>query len=135
MNSSRSHSQIFTETPLQTKLGIMENMKIYTINAPDNYTHLLGDLPEGVEVLSKTDRKVELVHIFTSSKDTLPIFLKAAVNHIFSISAVWVSWPRDDSESDLSEQLIKSIALSCNLKDVKFTIIDEDWNGIMFRIA
>jgi hypothetical protein len=132
MNQSK-HSKVFTETALKDKLGISIDMKIYTINAPTDYVDLLGDLPEGVVILTQTERKVDFVHIFVTGKDSLPIFVKAGKNHLYNLGALWVSWPRDGEKTNLSEQLIKSIGFQLGLKDEKSTIINEDWNGIMFR--
>lgn len=133
MNQNK-HSQVFTETALIDKLGISVDMKIFTINAPENYTTMLGELPEGVEILSQTERKVDFVHIFVSGKDSLPLFLKAGVNHMYSMGALWVSWPRDEEKTNLTEQFIKSVGFQIGLKDEKSTIINEDWDGIMFRL-
>lgn len=133
--TNNTHSKVFTETTLQKKLGVVEEMKIFTINAPDNYVEMLGDLPEGVEILTKTDRKVDMVHIFASSKETLKTFLKVAVRHVYSMGSIWVSWPRNEETTPLSKQTIKLLANHLDLKDEKSVIVDEFWDGVMFRFS
>jgi hypothetical protein len=132
MNQNK-HPKVFTETALIDKLGVSVDMKIYTINAPDGYTDMLGNLPDGVEILTQTERKVDFVHIFVTNKDSLPIFMKAGVNHLYSMGALWISWPREEDKTNLTEQFIKSTGFQLGLKDEKSTIINDDWSGIMFR--
>lgn len=123
---------VYTSTPATTKLGILEGMKVYVINPPDNYTDLLGKLPEGVEILTKTDRKVECVKIFINKNSDLKEQLLDAKNHLFSVGMIWVCFPKEEQDS-LLEQHIKPIAHSVALKDEKFILIDDYWSGILFK--
>ena len=49
---------------------------------------------------------------------------------------VWVSWPKKSSGivSDLSDVVVRQIALPLGLVDIKVCAIDENWSGLKFVI-
>lgn len=132
-HQTKQYTQVFTETPLITRLGLTEGMKLILINHPSDYITTLGDLPEDCEIVTLTQNKAEMVQVFVKSLDELETLVPEAVKHMYSMSVLWISWYRDPSLTTLNDQSIKSFAHSLSLKDEKFTNIGSDWNGIMFR--
>ena len=60
----------YSKTPLAQKLGIKPNTRIALLNAPADYMITLGDLPDGVTVLSALDNSLDLIQWFgTASSD------------------------------------------------------------------
>jgi hypothetical protein len=49
---------------------------------------------------------------------------------------IWVSWPKKSSQvaSDLSEPIIRDLALKSGLVDVKVCAVDATWSGLKLVI-
>ena len=49
---------------------------------------------------------------------------------------VWVSWPKKASgvATDLSDVVVREMALAAGLVDIKVCAIDEIWSGLKFVI-
>ena len=77
---------------MRKKLGIKEGSYVLTVNAPDNYAHLLAPLPEGVTISDKVKLPVDIVHIFTNTFEELLQTLAVARLTITQDGAIWVSW-------------------------------------------
>ena len=51
-------------------------------------------------------------------------------------AAIWVSWPKKSSKvpTDLTEDVIREIALPMGLVDIKVCAVDEVWSGLKLVI-
>ena len=61
----------YSGTPLAKKLGIKEGFVVLTVNAPDDYDDLVAPLPAEVTVPDSPRVDVDLIHLFTNSRDEL----------------------------------------------------------------
>ena len=121
---------------LGQKLGIKSWMRVKTRNAPGRYQQLLGPLPGDVVISTRLRGPVDLVHIFTIARANLTAELHRAVADIHQDGAIWVSWPKKSSgvETDLTEDVIRDVALPMGLVDVKVCAVDETWSGLKLVI-
>jgi hypothetical protein len=55
-------------------------------------------------------------------------------DRLVSNGMLWVAWPKKTSgvESDLSEDIVRSIGLEAGLVDVKVCAVDNTWSGLKF---
>ena len=126
----------YSGTPLAKKLGIKPGMRVFVDDAPENYRELLAPLPENVAFVSKPEKGLDLVHIFTTSKKELGSKLKRYLKLIKSNGVIWVSWPKKASkvETDLTEDVVRELALATVLVDVKVCAVDDVWSGLKLVI-
>lgn len=82
----------YSGTPLAKKLGIEDGFYVLTVNAPDDYRNLLEPLPDAVEISDATRSGVDLIHLFTNSRDELFGELAECVSLIKQDGSIWVSW-------------------------------------------
>lgn len=49
---------------------------------------------------------------------------------------IWISWPKKSAkiETDLTEDVIRNIALKNGLVDIKVCAVDETWSGLKLVI-
>ena len=49
---------------------------------------------------------------------------------------IWVSWPKKSSgvSSDITEDVVREVALPLGLVDVKVCAVDETWSGLKLVI-
>ena len=126
----------YSGTPLFQKLGIKESMLIGLINEPPYYIDLLSPLPENVTFSKTTKHGFHIVHLFTKSKSDLKTQLPKLMKKIVQEGMIWVSWPKKSSliNTDITEDVIRQIALPLGLVDVKVCAIDETWSGLKLVI-
>jgi hypothetical protein len=121
---------------LAQKLGIKSWGRVKTRNAPANYQQLLGPLPNDVLVSPRVRKPVDFVHVFAIARAQLVAELKRALTEIEQDGAVWVSWPKMASgvRTDITEDVIRAVALPMGLVDVKVCAVDQTWSGLKLVI-
>ena len=126
----------YSQTPLPQKLGIKPGLTVVTINAPTNYRRLLGTTPQGVTFSDRLKPDSDLVHIFIRKRSQLANRLPVLREKIADTGIVWVSWPKRSSgvPTDVTEDVIRDIALPLGFVDVKVCAIDETWSGLKLMI-
>ncbi len=124
----------YSGTPLVKKLGIKEGFKIRLINKPKNYSVLIGEFPPGAKIIKAG--KADFVHLFTKSRAELKSKLIKNLKSIEQNGIIWVSWPKKASkiETDISEDVIRDIALPMGLVDIKACAVDDIWSGLKLVI-
>ena len=122
----------YSGTPLAKKLGIGEGSRMLAVDAPDDYDDLVAPLPPGVTRVARLDAKTDVVHLFTRSKAQLAKALAGYRARMRPDCAIWVSWPKKASgvETDITEDVIRSVALPMGLVDVKVCAVDATWSGL-----
>lgn len=124
----------YSGRPLIEKLGLKAGAKAAFVDAPKHYRGLLGDLPEGVRLLSRPGKDMDFVHFFTASLRRLHRRLPALKRSLARNGTLWISWPKKSSRlpADLAESDVRSAGLAAGLVDVKICAVDEDWSGLKF---
>jgi len=93
-------------------------------------------MPEDIRVNDNKKGGYDLVHFFAKSTKELSIILPGLKNEIVQNGMIWVSWPKKSAKiaTDISENLIRDLGLSCGLVDIKVCAVDEEWSGLKFVI-
>ncbi|HEY2867429.1 MAG TPA: hypothetical protein VGJ02_10090 [Pyrinomonadaceae bacterium] len=126
----------YSGTPLAKKLGIRDGFWVTTVNAPDDFERLLGPLPAGVTIADKPKKDIDLVHFFTNSRDELARGLTKYKDLIKQNGTIWVSWYKKASKlpTEITEDVVRDVALPLGLVDVKVCAVDENWSGLKLVI-
>ena len=131
-----SPSSVFSGTPLANKLGIKTDFRVKTKNSPPDYAALLDPLPEGVRISSRLRGPVDLWHYFTKSRRELGSQLGVCLSEIRQDGMIWISWPKKASgvATDVTEDVLREVALPMGLVDVKVCAVDAVWSGLKLVI-
>ncbi len=126
----------YSGTPLAKKLGIKSGLKIKLINLPTYYYTLFDDFPTDIKEIKDPQIKKDLIHYFINDAVTLQREILQLRNEIESNGMIWVSWYKKSSKmpTDLTEDIVRSIALSNGLVDVKVCAVDEMWSALKLVI-
>jgi hypothetical protein len=126
----------YSGTPLPQKLGMKPGLNVVTINAPTNYCQLLGTIPENVTFSDRLKADSSFVHVFIKKRSELEKTLSVLRKKIAHTGTVWVSWPKKSSgvPADVTEDVIRAVALPLGFVDVKVCAIDETWSGLKLRV-
>ena len=100
------------------------------------YSDVVGRLPAGVTITSRLKAPLDMVHLFATEASLLAGRLRGTRDAIMPDGMVWVSWPKKASgvATDLSDVVVRDIALALGLVDVKVCAIDHVWSGLKFVI-
>ncbi len=117
---------------LVDKLGIKPRTRIAIINPPRGYRATLGPLPPGVTVAASPRGILPFIHFFTPSRALLEARLPALLRALAADGMLWVSWPKKASgvDTDITEDVVRAVALPAGLVDVKVAAIDDVWSGL-----
>lgn len=126
----------YSGTSLTEKLGIKPGSRVKTRMAPSTYATLLKELPAGAVVSPRLRAPVDIIHIFAESRSQLQHELERGLREIHQNGAIWVSWPKKASgvSTDLTEDVVRVLALPLTLVDVKVCAVDETWSGLKLVI-
>lgn len=128
----------YSGTPLAKKLGLKSGFTVATTNAPDDYEQLLSPLPNDVTLqkLSHSKGTVDVIHLFTNSRDELYAELSKYRNLIRQDGSIWVSWYKKATKlrSEITEDTVREAALPLGLVDVKVCAVDDKWSGLKLVI-
>lgn len=127
----------YSATPLPRKLGLKDGQVVGFVSLPDE----LRDLSQAAafvhmdnvadwQTLPRTD--YDLVHLFADSSDIIRTAVPALPEKIDPDGMIWVSWPKKASNvpTDVTEDVIRNVALSGPLVDVKVCAVDHKWSGL-----
>jgi len=126
----------YSGTPLVRKLGIKPGERVIALQAPENYAALLEDLPEGAAIGKRLVEATAFVHLFVTKRSGLEEKLTALRSKLAPAGTLWVSWPKKASgvSTDVTEGVIRAVALPLGFVDVKVCAVDEIWSGLKLMI-
>jgi len=117
---------------LVEKLGIKPSTRIAILDAPRGYRATLGKLPPGVRVATSARGTLSFIHLFVVSRAILEKQIARLLSALTPAGALWISWPKKSSgvETDITEDVVRAVALPTGLVDVKVAAIDDVWSGL-----
>jgi hypothetical protein len=126
----------YSGKPLLNKLGFKPPLNLVAIDAPAEYTSWLGELPAGIQVVSKAKKDVEAAHVFVMKRNVLERELKTLRKQLQQNGFVWVSWPKKSSKvrTDITEDTIREVALPLGFVDIKVCAVSNIWSGLKLVI-
>jgi len=128
----------YSGTPLPRKLGIKEGSLVVLVDAPADFEKTLGALPNGVAVQRglRGARPVDVVVCFVERRSSLEKRLPAVRRRMAQAGGFWVAWPKRASgvATDMTEDVVRDVALPTGLVDNKVCAIDETWSGLRLVI-
>lgn len=126
----------YSGTPLAQKLGIKAGERVVAMGVPPGYRKLLSPLPRSVSFTKQVAAGATFVHLFVSERKTLEKELSRLRKLILDAGTIWVSWPKKSSgvATDVTEDVIRDVALPFGFVDVKVCAVDETWSGLKLMI-
>ena len=129
----------YSGTPLVKKLGIKPGARMALLNPPDHYLDLLGELPADVAIDAGVDGNdydfVQAFFVWRADYEAAFDDLKSAIK---KDGMLWISWYKKAAKmpTDITEDVVRDVALARGLVDVKVAAIDAQWSGLklVYRI-
>ncbi len=120
----------YSGTPLAKKLGIKPGHEVALLAAPAGFA--IPDLPEAVEVRTTARGTHDVIVSFHTSRSDLSKRLPTLMRALDVDGGLWVAWPKRASgvRTDITEDIVREVALPEGLVDVKVCAIDDTWSGL-----
>ena len=127
----------YSGTPLPRKLGIKPGHLLLLDSPPaawaDAWPAAYGVLPEPVSLFSNSRRRnADIILAFFVEARRLRRRFDTLKGRIKMDGALWVAWPKRASKvpTDVTEDVVREVALDSGLVDVKVCAIDDVWSGL-----
>ncbi len=131
----------YSATPLPRKLGLKDGQCAGFVALPDPLTWLAQsasfsrvDCVEAWPALRAAG--YDVLHVFSKSAQVIAEAIVGLRPRMASDGMLWMSWPKRASKvpTDVTEDVIRDLALANRLVDVKVCAIDDIWSGLKLVI-
>ena len=111
------------------KLGVRPGYRLALLSAPPD---LVLDLPDGVTVVRRLAGHCDVVVFFTRYREDLVRRVDRIGQAIAPDGAAWIAWPKRAAKmaTDMTDHVVREVALPRGLVDTKVCAIDETWTGL-----
>lgn len=129
----------YSGTPLHRKLGIGEGDEVAVIGAPDGFADGLAAALQDAAVIHTDLADAALFDVIVAFM-TWQVELEGALDLLRARMApacgLWIAWPKRAAKvpTDITENVIREIALPTGLVDNKVCAIDGTWSGLRLVI-
>ena len=126
----------YSDTPLADKLGLKRGMRCWFHNMPDSVRDTIGPERAEVEEQPTASDGLQYAHLFVTEREKLARELAALQPLLAPNGFIWVSWPKKAAkrDTDITEDVIREVALPTGLVDIKVCAVDEIWSGLKLVI-
>jgi hypothetical protein len=133
---SGSRTTGYSGTPLPKKLGIKEGGAVAFLDAPADFADTLGPPPDGVTVRDRLRGPLDVIVFFTVRRADLERRIGRCKAALDPAGRLWIAWPKRASrvQTDMTEDVVRDVALPLGLVDNKVAAIDETWSGLQLVI-
>ncbi|HXT52636.1 MAG TPA: DUF3052 family protein [Thermoanaerobaculia bacterium] len=121
----------YSGRPLVVKLGLDDGMRGAVLGGPADYREsLIAD--SGAELSDALAPELAFIQLFVTERAALARELPRAMKSLVDRGMIWVSWPKRTSRvpTDVTEDVVREVALPLGLVDVKVCAVDEVWSGL-----
>ena len=128
----------YSGTPLTQKLGIKPGHCVALVRAPPAFDRILEPLPPDAVVYPSLAGRaaLDIVVLFVTRRSELERDLPRVRRRMAPAAGFWVAWPKKASRvaTDVTEDVVREVALPTGLVDNKVCAIDETWSGLRLVI-
>jgi hypothetical protein len=109
---------------------------VVVLNGPPGYVRTLGPLPEGVRFEKQLRPGLGFADFFTKHRAELEKQLPQLRRKLADTGTLWVSWPKKSAgvPTDVTEDVVRAVALPLGLVDTKVCAVDEIWSGLKLMV-
>lgn len=130
--SATSANSGYSGTPLAKKLGYIG--AVWAIGMPLSVRaeiETVGDVSWQETVVGAV-----AAHFFVTERKQLEQLISQARTKLGDDAMVWISWPKKASkvETDITEDVVRDVALPIGFVDIKVCAVDAIWSGIKLMV-
>lgn len=122
-------------TSLIKKLLLKPGYRAVVLRAPEGYSDLLGELPEGVTFAQQADGVYDWVQLFVRSAAEVDMYALAAMAAVKPGGLLWLTYPKQSSKikTDINRDRGWQAVVAAGWEGVTQIAVDETWSALRFR--
>ena len=126
----------YSGTPLAKKLSLKDGMRAWCDGMPDSIASEIATGGLQLALLEAPKAPIDVAHIFVTDRTELATKLRELLPLLDPLGMIWVSWRKKASKvpTDITEDVIRDVALPMHLVDVKVCSVDDIWSGLKLVI-
>lgn len=125
----------YSGTPLRRKLGVQPRQSTWRLAMPAAVAAEI-DGEEPPPLLAEPVGGLESAHLFVTERSVLAAELARLRPLLAAKGMIWVSWPKKAARvaTDVTEDVVRAVALPLGYVDVKVCAVDAVWSGLKLVI-
>jgi len=122
----------YSGTPLAQKLGLKPGLRTHARKMPASVRRSLAAALAGTAESKTLAHPVDWIHFFVRERAALEGEMDDLKRAMDPQGQLWVSWPKKASgtATDVTEDVVRDVALAHGLVDVKVCAVDETWSAL-----
>jgi hypothetical protein len=126
----------YSGTALAKKLSLKAGQRAWFEGMPESVRAEIAPDAVGLHLLPTPQPPIEAAHVFVTERARLEEAVARLLPVLAPAGFLWVSWPKKASRvpTDITEDVIREVALPTGLVDVKVCAVDETWSGLKLMI-
>jgi hypothetical protein len=126
----------YSGTPLARKLSLKDGIRVWWEGVPESVQEEIAAEGLRFRLLDRPEPPIDAAHIFVIERADLEARLKQLMPLLDCAGFIWVSWPKKAAKvpTDITEDVIRDVALPMHLVDVKVCSVDSVWSGLKLVI-
>ena len=126
----------YSGTPLAQKLSLKPGLRSWSCGMPDSVRSEIDRDAPGLTLLDTPEPPIDAAHIFVTERAVLECRLRLLLPLLARDGFIWISWPKKAAKvaTDITEDVIRNVALPLGLVDVKVCAVDDIWWGLKLVI-
>ena len=126
----------YSATPLAKKLSLKDGMRTWWDEMPPSVRREIESEGLVLTHLLWPEAPIHAAHIFVTERAEMEADIRRILPHLAPAGFLWVSWPKKAARvpTDITEDVIREVALPTGLVDVKVCAVDETWSGLKLMI-
>ena len=126
----------YSGTPLAKTLALRDGQRVWFFAMPEHVADEIDEYALELTFVADPAEGIDAAHVFLTERAELKTRLASLRQQIASDGQVWVSWPKQAAKvpTDITEDIIREIALPLGFVDTKVCAVDEVWSGLKLVI-
>ena len=126
----------YSGTPLARKLSLKDGQRVWWEDMPDPVRAEIEGAGIDLRQLSAPEAPIDVAHVFVTRRAALEDALGRLLPLLDRSGFIWISWPKQAAKvpTDITEDVIRAVALPLGLVDVKVCAVDATWSGLKLTI-
>ncbi|MFL6864033.1 MAG: DUF3052 family protein [Allosphingosinicella sp.] len=123
----------YSGTPLARKLSLKDGMRARFEAMPGS---VRAETDSAGLAFAPAEDGIDAAHIFITGRAELRDSLGRLLPLLARDGQIWVSWPKKAAKmpTEVTEDVVREVALPMGLVDVKVCAVDETWSGLKLVI-
>jgi hypothetical protein len=120
----------YSGTPLPKKLGVKDGSRVLLLGAPEGFAL------DGVDAGRSARGTADVIVSFHTERREFERRLPKLRALMKPAAGLWIAWPKKASKvpTDMTEDVVREVALPTGLVDTKVCAIDDTWSGLRLVI-